>query len=798
LKRNDVARWAGLVFLLATLYATGASTASGDELAVRAELKTEAAHLLEQGNLAAYDERASELRRTRERTPAGIWKLSLFYKAPDNWPTPQPDAAIWAQIEAATGAYLSAHPDSPTAIVAHARMLVSHAWVYRGGGWGRDLSDSQRIGFATHLERAREVLDQHRDVGSSDPEWYSLRIQVMNGENIDKATILALAREALDREPTYQPIYYVAANALLPKWGGSAEMLQEFVALAVAKASTVEGTQAYARIMFNIARADPKPVDALTEVGVRWPVLKASLEEISTAYPDPWNLNAERAMACLIGTQTDYNAVLPRASSDPTSVAWFDTAATWPECQQRQDLAKQSSVAGWGQTLVNTPPSADFVEVLAAGVIVALALLYFSRRPRIGEPPLQDDFGGSPPTRGEYPRTYAVTPAWKAGIFILTGILLLGSLAAAWEIGVIANETRHTPQGLVLVFLAVIIATAVGFYMVDTLVSSIVLNSDRLEIQELWRRRRILRADIESQQVLHPPNSPQVLVLRLKAPDKRKIKLTAMWNTDETWKSWFASIPDLDAEAAKAFVAAIDANADLGSTPAERQQRLASARSVARYAIWANMGLFAWAYVYPRPYQWVILVLAVIPWAAIVIIARSPGLYTFNAPRGSGRPDLTILLISPGLLLMVRAILDIQILDWQRLFECALVLAAVLMVTILWAIPAARERLGTLALILIMTLPYGYGASALGNSLLDHSSALSYPTTVYRMFVTSGKNKTPTLRLGPWGPRATSQDAAVSWDLYRSTRVGETVCAQLHTGALGIPWFRIAKCQPPT
>jgi len=95
-----------------------------------------------------------------------------------------------------------------------------------------------------------------------------------------------------------------------------------------------------------------------------------------------------------------------------------------------------------------------------------------------------------------------------------------------------------------------------------------------------------------------------------------------------------------------------------------------------------------------------------------------------------------------------------------------------------------------------MTLPYGYGASALGNSLLDRSTPVSYPTTVSRMFVSSGKHRTPTLRLAPWGPRTTAEDAAVSWDLYRSTRVGETVCAQLHPGALGVRWFQIAKCQP--
>ena len=107
--------------------------------------------------------------------------------------------------------------------MAHARILVCHAWSFRGGGWARNLSPAQRDGFADYLERARRVLDDHRAAGSSDPEWYSLRIQVMNGQDVDKLAILELAGQALDLEPAYQPVDYVTANALLPKWGGSAD-----------------------------------------------------------------------------------------------------------------------------------------------------------------------------------------------------------------------------------------------------------------------------------------------------------------------------------------------------------------------------------------------------------------------------------------------------------------------------------------------------------------------------------------------------------------------------------------------
>ena len=779
--------------MLSILLGLGAPVVNADEMTVRTDLKSESARLLEQRDMAAYDQRATELRRTRERTPAGIWKLSLFYKGPDNWPAAQPEAPIWTQIEAVADMYLREHADSPSAIVACARILVSHAWTYRGSGWGRDLSDAQRNGFDTFLERARTVLDQHRDVGSGDPEWYSLRIQVMNGQGVDKATILALAREALDREPTYQPIDYVAANALLPKWGGSAQQLQEFVALAIAKSSAAEGTQAYARIMFNIARADPEPVAALAQVGVKWPVLKTSLSEIAVAYPDPWNLNAERAMACLVGTETDYNAVL---SADFISVAWFDSLRSWPECQRRQERAQQPTIASWAQAFIGTAPSADFLAAVLGGALVALAALYFARHPRLEEPTLLDEVvGAQPASGGESPRIYSTSPAWKAGIVLLAGIFLLGSLAAAWEFGVII-DTRATPLGLILVFFLAMVASGAAFCIVDTLVSKIVLKRDRLEIHELWRVRRILRADIESQQTLRPPNSPAVLQLRLKAPGQRKIKLPIMWTPDAAWQAWFALIPDVDAEAAKAFEAAIDNNAEFGATPTERRQRLAAARSLARNATWANVGLMAWAFLYPRPYGLLLLVLAALPWVAVWIMARAPGLYTLNAPRGSGRPDLTLLLISPGFLLMLRALQDVQILDWHAVLVGAALVALVLMGGVLWALPSAREKPGIAALTLALAMAYGYGVVALGNAVLDRSSGASYATTVYGKHVTSGRNRTPKLRLGPWGPRTTEDDVTVPWDLYRSASVGQTVCVLLRPGAFGIRWYRLAPCQP--
>jgi hypothetical protein len=267
-----------------------------------------------------------------------------------------------------------------------------------------------------------------------------------------------------------------------------------------------------------------------------------------------------------------------------------------------------------------------------------------------------------------------------------------------------------------------------------------------------------------------------------------------MWATDSAWVSWFANIPDVDAEAAKSFEAAVSEDANLGATAEDRQQRLARARKLARGAIWTNAGLLTWALLYPRPYEFLVVVLVVLPWIAVWIMAQAPGIYAFNASRGSAQPDLTVLLLSPGFLLMIRAITDIHTFEWQRQMLWAVLVTIPLIVAVLWALPAARKKPGGIALTAVLLLSYGYGASELSNALLDHSSPTSYTTRVLGKHVTSGRNRTPELQLGAWGPQTASSDVAVTWDLYRTIRTGENVCVQLHPGALGVPWYLVAEC----
>lgn len=302
------------------------------ELELEESLKSQAAALLRAGDFAQFDTLATHLRETSERTPAGTWKLSMFYTGVARAGSGDASDAAWARLEAGAEAYLAEHPNSPTAVVLEAKVLIEHAAVYRGGDYASQVPQSHWAPFRSYVAATLRVLDRDRELGSADPEWYAIYVWALNLRDAPGQEILAFTREALQRYPQYYPIHYRAARALLPKWHGSKALMQQYLALALERTRASEGTQIYGRVMFNLARNSNRPLEELTEIGAQWEPFKASYEEILRAYPDPYNLGALRAMACLTGKQEDYRAITQRVSGPVPSVAWFDTAHKQRDC----------------------------------------------------------------------------------------------------------------------------------------------------------------------------------------------------------------------------------------------------------------------------------------------------------------------------------------------------------------------------------------------------------------------------------------------------------------------------------
>ncbi len=370
------APWALRVAALGIVTLTLGMPVSAAELELEESLRNQAAALLRAGDFAGFDRMAAQLRDTSARTPAGTWKLSMFYSGVARAGSNDPQAAAWARLETGSDQYLREHPDSPTAVVLDAKVLIEHAAVYRGGGYASHVPQSRWTPFYSHVDACTQVLESHREIGSADPEWYAIRVWAMNLRDAPKEQILAFTRTALQRHPEYYPIHYRTARALLPKWGGSGALMQQYLAVALERTRAAEGTQIYGRVLFNLARDSNRPSEELAEIDAKWELFKASYEEILHAYPDPYNLGALRAMACLAGQKEDYKTITQRVTGTAPSVAWFDTPQKQRDCDDWAFRNKSFGAQRFTERIRGLP-LAPLIPAIAA---LAIALLRLLRR----------------------------------------------------------------------------------------------------------------------------------------------------------------------------------------------------------------------------------------------------------------------------------------------------------------------------------------------------------------------------------------------------------------------------------
>lgn len=391
----------------------------------------------------------------------------------------------------------------------------------------------------------------------------------------------------------------------------------------------------------------------------------------------------------------------------------------------------------------------------------------------------------------DYPRTYRAA-RWVYLLTVPVGLAFCAlGVALAWLLG---SQTQSPGALAGVALLATAVAAFGALMMAATLRSRVVLSFDAVEVHGLIRVRRLARADIAGRRLLSLQYGQKMLVLCPKDPRVRALKIASSMRTDAVWDAWVGALPDLDAQEAQALEAEVAANAELGQTPEERLARLGAARKLANALNLTTYAAAAWGYIYPRPYGLAVLALAVLPWAAILMVAKSSGLCRIDSRRGDPRPTLAIPMIIPGLVLLMRAVLDVGVLDIGRALIFAAVAAGLLTWAALMSDSAARERPWSALLLLLLGCAYGYGAVVLGDRLLDSAPGENFRVAVLARHVSRGRSTSYHLQLDRWGPRSEPDDVTVSGDLYAQSPPGSTVCVHRGPGALGISWYDVVGC----
>jgi len=323
--------------------------------------------------------------------------------------------------------------------------------------------------------------------------------------------------------------------------------------------------------------------------------------------------------------------------------------------------------------------------------------------------------------------------------------------------------------------------------------SRITLFDDAIERQGAFRRRRMNVADIAGRRS-EAAQGASFIRLVSRTPGVRDLRLERMFATDAAFDAWMQRLPDLDAQELARSQAEYVADEDHRAPHEEKLRRLRSAQRIARYAQYATFAVVAWGFMYPHPYDLLMLVLAAMPVVIVGIAVTGRGAYTLEGRRNDVRANLALPLIMPGMVLLLRAVIDLQVLDWQALLWLAALVTALGAALLLWASPDFRRSVGGVVTAAFLLCAWGYGVTAQLNVQLDRAAPGQFAVQVLDRHLESGKSTTYYLDVTAWGPRTAHEDVVVSRELYGHVAAGGRVCIYLWPGALGVRWYEVDDC----
>ncbi len=254
--------------------------------------RIQVANLIEAKNYDALDNLAAKLRSSKEQYPGGSWKLGDLYAGliPSR---KQPDTE-WESRLSKLRDWIKTKPDSITARVALAYVLVDYAWKARGGGWADTVTEEGWQLFGERLRQAVEVLDEAKDLKEKCPVYWSTRMIAGRGLNYDKDQFDEIFNQAVKYTPDYKMFYLRKAQYLMPRWGGDEGELEMFLEKSADKMGGDEGDMLYAQGVWNI-HACASSENVFTENGFSWPRVNRGFKIIERRFPDSIQTISEHA-----------------------------------------------------------------------------------------------------------------------------------------------------------------------------------------------------------------------------------------------------------------------------------------------------------------------------------------------------------------------------------------------------------------------------------------------------------------------------------------------------------------------
>lgn len=270
-----------------------------DELSERAAVRELAAAAFLKADFAELERQADQYRSNALKTSSGTWKLPFFYRGigREGLNFTSDEDANWREALSTFELWIAEYPSSSTPYVAYGTAIMQRAWRLRGEGSAKTIPAENVGRYRKLLVESAEYLMEHKEIGSKDPHWYRSVADALSQIGVDKQVIIDIADEGLSHFPNYDEIYFVVADRLSPKWGGSSELVENFAREAVERTKGHRGYALYARIYWAVGYQG-KGWYLFQYPTTNWKNMVTGMDDVLAKYPSQWNINNFAFFAC--------------------------------------------------------------------------------------------------------------------------------------------------------------------------------------------------------------------------------------------------------------------------------------------------------------------------------------------------------------------------------------------------------------------------------------------------------------------------------------------------------------------
>jgi hypothetical protein len=214
---------------------------------------------------------------------------------------------------------------------------------------------------------------------------------------------------------------------------------------------------------------------------------------------------------------------------------------------------------------------------------------------------------------------------------------------------------------------------------------------------------------------------------------------------------------------------------------------------------WLTGGLCIWLLIYPHPYTLVFTLVLTIPVIGLIVTGISrpsiASLVSISVQDGKNKYDLADFIEFPGLIILLRVLLDFQFESFYSILKVGTIGFVILLVVLLVTHRLIQDSDNNKWVIYLSVIGniaiYSYAGTYGVNCVYDNSNPKVYPTKVIGKSISYGKHTTYYLKVEPWPLGSGSKEISVPSSQYNEIEIGQTVSIDYKKGLLGIPWYYV-------